>query len=739
MKVEYSHKLPSLGQRLLLFALIYIVLLLWTFDSKPVYTYQDATTSSAPLTANTDAGKLASTSLPFCPGVGFDHTAVDTTTSSSQAPLMMIENVGQFDENIRYQLWGGSWFLSIMDDQLLYTQLPTQQTAVDGVATPVHIELTFLASNPEVQIEPFGRLETSLSTFVGNNPDNWYVDIPTWQGVRLRELYPGLDLEISGHGRLWTPRLLVHDPAALNEVKLQINQNQSINLQNGRLTAESKLGPISLPLLQVPSTAVPEEQLPAPQLLKNIIETPFTTEWVQEESYKLQATSFTDVLYATYLGILSYDGGRLAIGPTGKAYVAGMTHPYFGDEQSGFCNVGNNLPCNQGFVARLSTNGQNLEQLLIFGGSNNDYVEDIVVNSTGEVFVTGATESTNFPTTAGAVSTTHGSGTLDGFVSKISAAGTLLYSTYLPGATEEASYGLAVDQAGMAYAAGWFTNGAQRDAVVVKLNSTGMATIYGAALGGSGRDEANDIAVNQNGEVFVTGYTESTNFPVTSGVVASSKGSGGYDGFVVRLQANASYSYATYLPGNTAEIGRGITIDGSNNAYITGVYDFSGQNNAMAIKLNPSGTTTLYGSGFGGSAADEGYEIAVDSFGQAYITGFTSSNNFPVTTNAIQNSKPPNNGEVRDSFVTKFDFGGQLIYGSYFGGSELDYGTGISVGSNAAVYMTGFTNSASIAEGGGFPVTSNSYRSVYVPGCQDPFVAQLAIGPEQLYIPLITE
>ncbi|MCB0037375.1 MAG: SBBP repeat-containing protein, partial [Anaerolineales bacterium] len=471
----------------------------------------------------------------------------------------------------------------------------------------------------------------------------------------------------------------------------------------------------------------------------NVIAAPFTAEWVEQGNYEAQATSLSDVLYSTYLGILSYDGGRLAIGPTGKAYVGGMTHPYFGDEQSGFCNVANDLPCNQGFVARLSANGQNLEQLLIFGGSNDDYVEDIVVNQAGEIFVTGTTASTNFPTTAGAVSTTHGSGTFDGFVSKINATGgTFAYSTYLPGTTEEASYGLAVDPAGMAYAAGWFTNGAHRDAVVIKLNSTGTATVYGSALGGSGRDEANDIAVNPNGEVFVTGYTESTNFPVTSGVVGSSKGTGGNDGFVVRLQANADYSYATYLPGNTAEIGRGIAIDSNNNAYITGVYDSSGQDNALALKLNPTGTTTVYGTGFGGSAADEGYEIAVDEFGQAYITGFTNSTNFQVTADAIQNSKPAHSAETQDSFVTKFDLNGQLIYGSYFGGNELDYGTGIGVGDNAAVYMTGFTNSASIAEGGGFPVTNNSYRSIYVPGCQDPFVARLAIGPGQLYIPLIT-
>ncbi len=243
--------------------------------------------------------------------------------------------------------------------------------------------------------------------------------------------------------------------------------------------------------------------------------------------------------------------------------------------------------------------------------------------------------------------------------------------------------------------------GGGRKAFVAKLNPTGSAILYATYLGGDGNDTATGIAVDAAGNAYVTGLTESTNFPT---VGAYQTDQGGTDVFVTKLDPSGStILYSTYVGGSGTDAGLGIAVDGAGRIYVTGYTesaDFprlsafrrpAGVADAFVTKLNPnaSGTASLvYSTALGGTGRDEGHAIAVDAQGQAHITGFTESARYP-TKNSYSKDKPGT-----DVFVTKLKAAGnELLYSTYLGGAGTDVGLGIALDSAGNIYVTGYTDS----------------------------------------------
>jgi Beta-propeller repeat/FG-GAP-like repeat len=377
------------------------------------------------------------------------------------------------------------------------------------------------------------------------------------------------------------------------------------------------------------------------------------------------------------------------------------------------------------------------------GGNNQDLGQGIAVDAAGNAYVTGYTNSTDFPTTAGAYQAVNAGGASDAFVTKLDPAGSaLVYSTYLGGANTDVSYAIAVDDAGDAYVTGYTfssnfptTAGAFQttfvglvDVFVTKLNPAGSALVYSTYLGGSTAqiNDANTgygITVDAAGEAYVTGATESPNFPTTAGAFQTTNGcggcTGGRDAFVTKFNAAGSgLVYSTYLGGNNADWGYGIAVDDAGNAYVTGqtgspnfpttAGSFQPANgggyDAFVTKLNPAGSGLVYSTYLGGSAGDQGNGIAVDDAGDVYVTGWTSSGggqstNFPTTAGAFQTAFA---GGLYDAFVTKFTPAGSLVYSTYLGGSAQDFGYGIAVDAAGNAYVTGSTYSTDFPTTGAF-------------------------------------
>jgi len=359
------------------------------------------------------------------------------------------------------------------------------------------------------------------------------------------------------------------------------------------------------------------------------------------------------------------------------------------------------------------------------GGSGTDVGNGIAVDASGSAYVTGLTASMDFPVQNPVQSMNH-SGFNTAFVSKLNAAGSaLLYSTFLGGTVSDQGSGIAVDSGGRAYVTGSTTspdfpitqNAEQRkpagddsDAFVTKLDVDGAALLYSTYLGGTGRDVGNGIAVDSAGNAYVTGLTTSMDFPTTPGAYQPTY-AGDSQAFVTKLNpAGSSLVYSTYLGGKSGSSfgfgtndngGSGIAVDFSGSAYVTGFTtssDFptkdaqksalTGASSAFVTKLSGDGKALVYSTYLGGGD-DQGSAIAVDVLGSAYVTGFTASDNFPVV-----NAEQPARGNLNDAFVTKLSGDGKtLLYSTYLGGNGNDQGAGIAVDSTGSAYVTGFTDS----------------------------------------------
>jgi hypothetical protein len=356
------------------------------------------------------------------------------------------------------------------------------------------------------------------------------------------------------------------------------------------------------------------------------------------------------------------------------------------------------------------------------GGSDGDFGRGIAVDSVGNAYVTGYTTSTNFPTKNPLQGANAGVGYYDAFVAKINPTGSaLVYSTYLGGGGSDVGGGIAVDSAGNVYVAGYTNSsnfptknplqpaygGGDFDAFVSKLNPTGSALVYSTYLGGSGYDWGSGIAADSAGDAHVTGITCSTDFPTKNPLQANYGGGSGQvcgDAFVTEINPTGSaFVYSTYLGGSGLDWGEGIAVDSSGDAYVTG-YTYStdfptmnplqpnlgGGTDAFVAKINPVGSALVYSTYLGGSGYDEGYGIAVDSAGNAYVTGDTNSVDFPVV-NPLKSTYAGGGG---DAFVAKLNPSGSvLVYSTYLGGSGYDHCSGIAVDSAGKAYVTGYTNS----------------------------------------------
>ncbi len=337
-----------------------------------------------------------------------------------------------------------------------------------------------------------------------------------------------------------------------------------------------------------------------------------------------------------------------------------------------------------------------LDYSTFFGGNNTDIAYGIAVDGQGGVYVTGQTSSPNFPTKNPFDSMLNGAN--DAFVMKLNPQGNaVVFSTYIGGRNPgDRGWAIAVDRAGNVYFTGETTslnfptvNAAQPsfrgaiDAFVAKLSIEGNVLLYSTYLGGNFTDVAYSIALDRFDNACITGRTESTNFPTKNPLQAALRGQ--RDAFVAKLNADGEVVFSTYLGGEPAtasardeEAGYGIALDALQNIYITGFTsspnfplvnpiqrNFGGVEDAFVAKLNPSGSAIIYSTFLGGLRADDGRGIAVDALGNAYIIGYTVSSDFPRA-NAMQQLYGGNG----DAFVAKLNASGSaLIYSTFLGGN----------------------------------------------------------------------
>ncbi len=366
------------------------------------------------------------------------------------------------------------------------------------------------------------------------------------------------------------------------------------------------------------------------------------------------------------------------------------------------------------------------------GGSDLDVGYGIAVDGGGDVFITGTTFSSNFPSGGGF--DTSRSGTNDAFVTKVSAAGTLLWSTFLGGSDFEGGYEIAVDAAGDAvitgetYSSNFPTLNAFQDkrkggfdAFVTKVSGAGTL-LWSSYLGGGDDDAGWAIAVDNAGDAFITGRTASSGFPADGGFDDSYNG-GTYDAFVTKVSSAGVLLWSSFLGGSNQDEGRRIAVDAAGNALLTGrtlsknfptpggfdtSYGGGASFDAFVTKVSGAGAL-LWSSFLGGSKDDQGRGIAVDPSGNVFITGDTASSDFP-TLGGFDTTR----GGTTDAFLTKVSAGGALLWSSYLGGSKDDTGSSVVTDPFGNVIVAGNTLSSDFPTLAAFDTTRGGSQDAFV-------------------------
>lgn len=386
------------------------------------------------------------------------------------------------------------------------------------------------------------------------------------------------------------------------------------------------------------------------------------------------------------------------------------------------------------------------------GAPDSDGADAITIDAVNNVYITGSTGSSSFPTTVGAYDNTMNGG-MDVFVTKLNSSGiALIYSTFiggtyaLPYACSDYAYSIALDNSGSAYITGYTScpdypvtagafdavyNGGYSDCFVTKINASGTTLEYSTYFGGRSHDEAFSIAVDALGCAYITGQTYSTNtgipistrFPITAGTYDNTYNY--RDGFVAKLNATGTgLFYSTYFGGTDLEYGKCIKLDAFNNAYIggwtmsgnfpvtVGCYDntldaVTGVDGFVLV-LNDLGNALVYSTYLGGNGDDRVAGLALNTTGNVHVTGWTNSADFPVTAGAFSTAY---NGGLLDGFVTQFDVSGSsVLYSTYIGGSHTDHYAGIETDVSGNVYVAGISSSPD------YPTTPGSHDPTYTGG-----------------------
>ena len=659
----------------------------------------------------------------------------------------------------------------------------------DGEETSTALRMRLVGANASAKVTGADELPGKSNYFTGNDPKKWRTNVPTYAKVRYQNVYPGVDLVYYGSqgGQLEydfvvapgaDPSAIVLGVAAgLSRHRSGKNGGVKPPLQiaaDGDLVVNTSGGEVRFnkPVLYQPATN--DGQLTTDLGQRTRVDGHYLLNSKHEISFEVAAYDHTKPLvidpvlsYSTYLG--GSTGGDFGLGialdSSGNAYVTGDTW------STDFPTVNPLQPTNKqasvrptAFVTKLNAAGSALVYSTYLGGSNawdpnyfysGDYGQSIAVDSAGNAYVLGRTSATDFPT-VNPIQPSYGGGRFDAFVAKLNSAGSaLVYSTYLGGSGEENVVGLskiAIDPSGNAYVTGDTdstnfptTPGAFQTvcggscgggtAFVSKVNASGSALVYSTYLGGSSSDIGNGIAVDSLGNAYVTGYTSSTDFPTANPLQATKRGT--FNAFVSKLNAAGSaLDYSTYLGGSGYfDQGSGIAVDPSGSAYVAGYTESTdfptvnplqptnhGGDDAFVSKLNAAGSALVYSTYLGGSGNDVCWDIAVDSVGNAYVTGQTRSNDFP-TVNPLQatdKAYPYDN-----AFVAELNAAGSaLVYSTYLGGSPGNSGYGITADSSGNAYVTGYTGGYTASDD--FPATPGAFQTSFAGGTYDATVTKIS-------------
>jgi len=574
-----------------------------------------------------------------------------------------------------------------------YTVFLTGREAVLALGSPEHeaavLRMRLVGANLSPELEGDDELPGTVNHFESGDPHKQLTKIPTYQRVKYRGVYPGVDLVYHGNHQQIEYDFEIAPGADPHIIVLWFEgaDRQEVGA-HGELVLHTAAG-----------------------VLRQL----------------------RPIIYQDIDGVRREIAGSYVMNADGQVGISVQAY-----------DSAHALVIDPILVYSTYLGGANAERAPLFDGLLSG-AASIAVDVAGNAYVTGSTASSDFPTTGGADRTLGGG--RDAFVAKFSPGGTLVYSTYLGGPCEDLGRGIAIDAAGNAYVTGRANEGcSQAGAFVAKLDATG-GPVYFFTFGGSLADTSagSAITVDSGGNAYVTGVAKSISrdFPTTAGAFrtidcGAAPDSSGFDAFVAKINAAGNaLVYSTYLCGTADDSPSAIAIDNAGNAYIAGgttSQDFPTTNafqpshhggpdnyTGFVTKLDPTGSNLVYSTYLGGWFGDIVAAIAVDAQGNVYVTGQTGGGDFPTTAGVVQPTAPSPDcflSRCTDAFVTKLNEKGSVVYSTLLGGERDDAGEGITIDAAGNSYLVGDTFSRYL------PIR-DPFKSTNTLGEQDAFVIKL--------------
>ena len=648
---------------------------------------------------------------------------------SASWPLRFEENVGQVHgadaRQVKFVSRGNAYTLFLTSTEAVLVLRQGAGHGKDaGKDAPVVARMRLSGANPAPHLAGSDELPGKSNYFLGNDPSQWHTGIPNYGRVMAAEVYPGIDLVYHGNQGQLEYDFEVAPHANPHKIRFVLEGIQGLRTDSqGDLLVKVAGGELRFrqPVAYQKEGSV-ARSVPVRYVLKGKNQVAFRL-----ARYDTRQPLLIDpvLAYSTYLGGSNIDiAYGIAVAPDGSAFIAGGTF-------STDFPTAHALQPNEGgppdfpqdaFVSKISPDGSTLLYSTYLGGKKTDIAYGIAVDSLGEAYVAGTTDSPDFPVTPNAFDTLCGADgecgatwnpqayiVFNGFVTKFNVAGSaLIYSGFVGFYENVSCLAIAVDGAENAYVTGEVGpnltptvvlpptepppppfctyngfetafGGSGTDAFVVKIDASGSEPLYCSYLGGSDEDVGYGIAVDGSANAYVTGVTYSSNFPVTSSALQSTYAGAG-DAFLAKVnttaRGSASLLYSTYLGGSGLDQGNGVAVDASGNAYVAGLTT----SKASSLRFTPP------------SGAFQP-NCALDSLGVC----------------------------EGDAFMAKFALSGtpSLTYFTYLGGSLADSANGIAVDASGHAYVTGSTVSPD------FPVTAGVFQPQFAGGNADAFVTEL--------------
>jgi hypothetical protein len=708
-----------------------------------------------------------------------------------------IENRGQFDRRVKFQLKGSGQTLWLTAHRIVFDSIRSKDKAdrnpksrfLDSrktLAGPHHVERLvftedFVDARRSPTIEAGHPLPGLYNYFIGNDPKKWRTDVRGYAEITYRNVWDGVDLRLYRNGANLEQEFVVKPGGDFGKVRLSFKGIDGLKLaDDGSLLIQTAFGDIRETQPRI-YQEISGKRVAVDGRFKITTNSSYTFE-VGRHNPQYALVIDPTLLYSTFLGgsaglsgvgggfIVNEQGRGIAVDGSGSAYITGST-------------ASTDFPVTPGayqtsslgvFITKLTPLADNLVYSTYLGDARGIARGDaggvgIAVDSAGEAYVVGnlVSPSSTFPTTPSAFENCS-SATI--FFTKLSALGdSLVYSTCL--GTGFAG-GLALDESsGRAYLTGWTenttiatTSGAfqpSRPAAfrvpffsVIDPSLTGTPSlVYSTYLGGSVDDwgEGNAVAVDSSHMAYIAGSAAATDFPVTSGAYQTklNRGAptGNRDAFVAKLNPNASGAasliYATYLGGSSTDEADGIAVDAPGNAYVTGA---TGANASVPFPITSGAAQTAFpgNCGFVTKLNATGNNVIYSTFmgtGTGRAIAVDAAGNAYITGINVANfvtptpdaAQPSYGGGRSDGFVTKLDPSGALIYASFLGGLSDEDSLGIAIDAPGDAYVTGYTASVD------FPVSQGAYQPTInaggVNGPDDAFVTKFALGaPVSFYV-----